>query len=177
MELPPSSEVMSGLTDEVSEEGNSDINAASQDAKNSGDADIGLMKKRMMAMKCQVKDLNDKSKGEIELKDSVFAVEPRKDLLARTVNWQLAKRRSGTHKVKLVGDISGTTAKPFRQKGTGRARQGSARATQFRGGATVHGPVVRSHAYKLPKKIRKLALKSALSSKQVEGKAFGSRKL
>ena len=121
-------------------------------------------------MKCQVKDLNDKSKGEIELKDSVFAVEPRKDLLARTVNWQLAKRRSGTHKVKLVGDISGTTAKPFRQKGTGRARQGSARATQFRGGATVHGPVVRSHSYKLPKKIRKLALKSALSSKQVEGK-------
>ena len=70
----------------------------------------GLPKKRMMAMKCQVKDLNDKSKGEIELKDSVFAVEPRKDLLARTVNWQLAKRRSGTHKVKLVGDISGTTA-------------------------------------------------------------------
>ena len=129
-----------------------------------------LMEKRMMAMKCQVKDLNDKSKGEIELKDSVFAVEPRKDLLARTVNWQLAKRRSGTHKVKLVGDISGTTAKPFRQKGTGRARQGSARAAQFRGGATVHGPVVRSHAYKLPKKIRKLALKSALSSKQVDGK-------
>ena len=74
------------------------------------------MEKRMMAMKCQVKDLDDKSKGEIELKDSVFAVEPRKDLLARTVNWQLAKRRSGTHKVKLVGDISGTTAKPFRQR-------------------------------------------------------------
>ncbi|MBO90758.1 MAG: 50S ribosomal protein L4 [Pseudomonadota bacterium] len=121
-------------------------------------------------MKCQVKDFNNKAKGQIELNDSVFGIEPRKDILARTVNWQLAKRRSGTHKVKLVGDIRGTTAKPFRQKGTGRARQGSSRATQFRGGATVHGPVVRSHGYKLPKKIRKLALKCALSSKQVDGK-------
>jgi large subunit ribosomal protein L4 len=126
--------------------------------------------KRMVAMKCQVKDFNNKAKGQIELNDSVFGIEPRKDILARTVNWQLAKRRSGTHKVKLVGDIRGTTAKPFRQKGTGRARQGSSRATQFRGGATVHGPVVRSHGYKLPKKIRKLALKCALSSKQVDGK-------
>ena len=94
--------------------------------------------KRMVAMKCQVKDFNNKAKGQIELNDSVFGIEPRKDILARTVNWQLAKRRSGTHKVKLVGDIRGTTAKPFRQKGTGRARQGSSRATQFRGGATVH---------------------------------------
>ena len=124
----------------------------------------------MVAMKCQVKDFNNKAKGQIELNDSVFGIEPRKDILARTVNWQLAKRRSGTHKVKVVGDIRGTTAKPFRQKGTGRARQGSSRATQFRGGATVHGPVVRRHGYKLPKKIRKLALKCALSSKQVDGK-------
>ena len=125
-------------------------------------------------MKCQVKDLNDKSKGEIELKDSVFAVEPRKDLLARTVNWQLAKRRSGTHKVKLVGDISGTTAKPFRQKGTGRARQGSARAAQFRGGATVHGPVVRSHAYKLPKKNKKASSQECAIIQAGRGQTFGS---
>ena len=80
------------------------------------------MEKRMMAMKCQVKDLEDKSKGEIELEDSVFAVEPRKDLLARTVNWQWQTPIRHA-RVKLVGDISGTTAKPFRQKGTGRARQ------------------------------------------------------
>ena len=86
------------------------------------------------------------------------------------MNWQLAKRRAGTHKVKLVGEIRGTTAKPFRQKGTGRARQGSARAAQFRGGATVHGPVVRSHAHDLPKKVRRLGLKCALSAKQAEGK-------
>ena len=79
-------------------------------------------------MKCQIKDLNDKSKGEIELKDSVFAFEPRKDLLARTVNWQLAKRRSGTHKVKLVGDISGTTANLFVK----RAQVGRDRAARER---------------------------------------------
>ena len=121
-------------------------------------------------MKHSVIDINNNNIGEIDLDENIFGAPVRPDILARAVNWQLAKRRSGTHKVKLVGDISGTTAKPFRQKGTGRARQGSARAAQFRGGATVHGPVVRSHAYKLPKKIRKLALKSALSSKQVEGK-------
>jgi large subunit ribosomal protein L4 len=86
------------------------------------------------------------------------------------VNWQLAKRRAGTHKVKLIGDIRGTTARPYRQKGTGRARQGSVRSAQFRGGATVHGPVVRSHAHDLPKKVRRLGLKCALSAKQAEGK-------
>ena len=121
-------------------------------------------------MKCPVKDLDNKAKGQIELSEAIFGIEPRKDILARMVNWQLSKRRAGTHKVKLVGDISGTTAKPFRQKGTGRARQGTTRAVQFRGGATAHGPVVRSHAHSLPKKVRKLALKCALSSKQADGK-------
>ncbi|MBH66976.1 MAG: 50S ribosomal protein L4 [Rhodospirillaceae bacterium] len=121
-------------------------------------------------MKCPVKNLENKDTGEIELSDAIFGVEARQDILTRAVNWQLAKRRLGTHKVKLVGDISGTTAKPFRQKGTGRARQGTTRAVQFRGGATAHGPVVRSHAHALPKKVRKLALKCALSSKRATGK-------
>ncbi|MDG2286729.1 MAG: 50S ribosomal protein L4 [Alphaproteobacteria bacterium] len=121
-------------------------------------------------MKLSVKTLDAQDKGEIELDDSIFGIEPRRDILARVVNWQLAKRRAGTHKVKLIGDIRGTTARPYRQKGTGRARQGSVRSAQFRGGATVHGPVVRSHAHDLPKKVRRLGLKCALSAKQAEGK-------
>ena len=121
-------------------------------------------------MKVAVKNFDNKDMGEIELNETVFGVEPRRDILARVVNWQLAKRRAGTHKVKLVGEISGTTAKPFRQKGTGRARQGTTRAVQFRGGATAHGPVVRTHAHDLPKKVRRLGLKCALSAKQAEGK-------
>ncbi len=94
----------------------------------------------------------------------------RTDILARMVNWQLAKRRSGNHKTKGISEVSGTTKKPYKQKGTGRARQGSLRATQFRGGGIVFGPVVRSHAHDLPKKVRRLALKTALSSKQADGK-------
>ena len=86
------------------------------------------------------------------------------------VNWQLAKRRSGNHKTKNVSEIRGTTAKPWNQKGTGRARAGTVRSTQFRGGATVFGPVVRDHGHKLPRKVRRMALRSALSSKQAEGK-------
>jgi large subunit ribosomal protein L4 len=121
-------------------------------------------------MKFSVKSFDNKDTGEIELKDEIFGIEPRRDILARVVNWQLAKRRAGTHKVKLVGEISGTTAKPFRQKGTGRARQGSTRAVQMRGGATAHGPVVRSHEHALPKKVRKLGLRCALSAKQAAGK-------
>lgn len=121
-------------------------------------------------MKSKVIDLDNKAAGDIDLAEEVFGVEVRKDLLARVVNWQLAKRRAGTHKVKTRGEISGTTRKQFRQKGTGRARQGSHRVAQFRGGATVFGPVVRDHSHKLQKKVRKLALKSALSAKQAEGK-------
>src|SRR5207248_5798442 len=87
--------------------------------------------------------------------------------------WQLAKRRAGTHKTKGVSDISGTTKKPYRQKGTGRARQGSLRSPQFRGGAVIFGPVVRSHEFGLQKKVRRLGLKTALSAKQAEGKLIG----
>jgi large subunit ribosomal protein L4 len=121
-------------------------------------------------MKSKVVTLENKAAGDIDLDDAVFGAEVRKDILARMVNYQLAKRRAGTHKVKTRGEVSGTTRKPFRQKGTGRARQGSHRATQFRGGATVFGPVVREHGHSLPKKVRKLAMKSALSAKQADGK-------
>src|SRR5215218_7750099 len=108
--------------------------------------------------------------GEIDLPDAVFAAEPRADIMARVVHWQLAKRRAGTHKVKGMGEVSGTTKKPYRQKGTGNARQGSLRAPQFRTGGVVHGPVVRSHAYRLNKKVRRLGLISALSQKAKDGK-------
>jgi len=121
-------------------------------------------------MKTPVIDLNNKSVGELELDEGVFGLVPRKDILARVVNWQLAKRRSGTHKTKGISEISGTTKKPYRQKGTGNARQGSLRSPQFRGGAVIFGPVVRSHAFDLQKKVRKLGLKMALSAKLSEGK-------
>ena len=95
----------------------------------------------------------------------MFGVAPRGDIVARVVKWQLAKRRAGTHKVKSRSEVSATTAKMFKQKGTGRARHGASSVVQFRGGGVVHGPIPRSHAYKLPKKIRDLGLKSALSKK------------
>jgi large subunit ribosomal protein L4 len=121
-------------------------------------------------MKLMVRNLDNQEVGDIELADEVFGLPVRRDILARVVNWQLAKRRAGTHKTKGISDISGTTKKPYKQKGTGRARQGSLRSPQFRGGAVIFGPVVRSHAFGLQKKVRRLALKSALSAKQAEGK-------
>lgn len=121
-------------------------------------------------MKIAVKTFDNTSAGEIDLDDSVFGLEVRTDLLFRMVNWQLAKRRSGNHKTKGISEISGTTKKPYKQKGTGHARQGSMRSPQFRGGARIFGPVVRSHAHDLPKKVRKLALRHALSSKAADGK-------
>src|SRR5471030_2512841 len=121
-------------------------------------------------MKLTVRNLDNQEVGDIELADAVFGLPVRCDILARVVNWQLAKRRAGTHKAKGVSDISGTSKKPYKQKGTGRARQGSLRSPQFRGGAVIFGPVVRSHAFDLQKKVRRLALKTALSSKQAEGK-------
>ncbi len=121
-------------------------------------------------MKTSVVDLNNKKVGDIELADGVFAVEERGDVLARVVFWQRAKARAGTHKTKDVAEISGTTKKPWAQKGTGRARQGSLRSPQFRKGAVIFGPVVRSHAHDLPKKFRRLALCMALASKQKAGK-------
>ncbi len=113
---------------------------------------------------------NNASAGDIDLPDAVFGAEPRVDIMARVVHWQLAKRRAGTHKVKGMGEVSGTTKKPYRQKGTGNARQGSLRAPQFRKGGIVHGPVVRDHGYSLNKKVRRLGLISALSQKQKDGK-------
>ena len=121
-------------------------------------------------MKATIKNLNNEAVGEIELADEVFGLPLRTDLLHRMVNWQLAKRRSGNHKTKTVSEISGTGKKPYKQKGTGRARQGSLRSAQFRGGATIFGPVVRSHEHDLTKKVRKLALKTALSAKAADGK-------
>jgi len=121
-------------------------------------------------MKCPVTTLDNKKAGEIELDDAIFGLPARKDILTRVVNWQLAKRRAGTHKVKTRGEVSGSTRKLFRQKGTGNARMGSARTTQRRGGGTVFGPVVRDHAHELNKKLRKLGLKTALSAKAAEGK-------
>ena len=121
-------------------------------------------------MEHQVITLANKASGKIELDDAIFAVPVRGDILHRMVKWQRAKRRAGTHKTKGVSEIRGSTAKPWRQKGTGRARAGSRRSPQFRGGAVIFGPVVRSHAEDLPKKVRKLALKTALSSKREDGK-------
>ncbi|MBB3870033.1 50S ribosomal protein L4 [Geobacillus sp. NFOSA3] len=106
--------------------------------------------------------------GEIELNDSVFGIEPNKHVLFEAVVMQRASLRQGTHKTKNRAEVSGGGRKPWRQKGTGRARQGSIRAPQWRGGGTVFGPVPRSYSYKLPKKVRRLAIKSALSSKVLE---------
>lgn len=121
-------------------------------------------------MKLTVKSLANVDVGEIEVADGVFDIEPRADILARVVRWQLAKRQAGTHKTKERGEIARTKSKIYRQKGTGNARHGSANANLFRGGAVAHGPRVRSHAHKLPKKVRQLGLKSALSAKQKDGK-------
>lgn len=120
-------------------------------------------------MKTKMVTLENKDAGEIELSDDIFGLEARKDILQRVVEWQRAKKRAGTHKTKGRHEVSGTTKKQFKQKGTGRARQGTHRATQHVGGARVHGPVVRDHGYDLPKKIRKLGLKMALSAKQASG--------
>jgi len=121
-------------------------------------------------MQVAITTLDNASAGNAELPDAYFAATPRADIMARVVHWQLAKRRAGTHKVKGMAEVSGTTKKPYRQKGTGNARQGSLRSPQFRTGGVVHGPVVRSHAYSLNKKVRRLGLISALSQKVAEGK-------
>ena len=121
-------------------------------------------------MKAELKSIWNKKTSNIELADSVFGITPRDDIIARVVKWQLAKRRAGTHKVKSRSEIAKTGAKMFRQKGTGRARHGAASVVQFRGGGVVHGPVVRDHGHDLPKKVRKLGLRSVLSAKAASGK-------
>ena len=121
-------------------------------------------------MQIDIKTLDNGSAGSVELADEIFGANPRADIMARVVHWQQARRRSGNHKVKGMSEVSGTTKKPYRQKGTGNARQGSLRSPQYRTGGIVHGPVVRDHGYDLPKKVRRLGLISALSQKQAEGK-------
>lgn len=121
-------------------------------------------------MQVEITTLDKGTAGSTELPDEIFATKPRADIMARVVHWQLAKRRGGNHKVKGMAEVSGTTRKPYKQKGTGNARQGSLRAPQFRTGGVVHGPVVRSHEYSLNKKVRRLGLISALSQKAAEGK-------
>ena len=123
-------------------------------------------------MKIKVINIDNKPGKEIELSDFVFGIEPRSDIIARVVRWQLAKRRLGNHSVKTRADIKMTTAKMYKQKGTGNARHGSAAVSQFRGGGSAHGPVVHSHSHSLNKKVRLLGLRSALSAKARLGKLF-----
>ena len=120
-------------------------------------------------MKIDITSLDGQADGSVELDDTVFGLEPRQDLIARMIRYQLAKRRAGTHKTKGRAEIARTGKKLYKQKGTGSARHGSARVPQFRGGGRAFGPVVRSHAHDLPKKVRALALRHALSSKAAEG--------
>ena len=120
-------------------------------------------------MKAQVTTLEAKKAGDIDLDDGVFGLPERADILQRVVVWQLARRRAGTHKVQSRGEVTGSTKRIGRQKGGGFARHGSGKVSQFRGGARAFGPVVRSHATSLPKKIRALGLKTALSSKAASG--------
>ena len=123
----------------------------------------------MKTVQIDILSLDGTSAGSLELKDEIFGLEPREDLIARMVRYQLDKRRAGTHKAKGRAEIARTGKKMYKQKGTGNARHGSARVPQFRGGGRAFGPVVRSHAHDLPKKVRALALKHALSAKARDG--------
>lgn len=120
-------------------------------------------------MKVEVLDVEYKSQGTIELNDSLFGLDPREDILSRVVRWQLAKRRAGTHQVKTISMVSGTGKKSVRQKGSGGARHGSRRGTQFRGGGIVFGPTPRDYEFSLPKKIRRLGLRMAIADKIKSG--------
>src|SRR3954462_8993305 len=120
-------------------------------------------------MKLNVTTLEGKDAGSVELSDAIFGLEPRKDIIQRCVNWQLTKRQAGTHKTQGRADVWRTGKKMYKQKGTGGARHASARVPQFRGGGRAFGPVGRSHATDLPKKVRAMALKHALSAKAKDG--------
>jgi large subunit ribosomal protein L4 len=120
-------------------------------------------------MELKVTTLDGQSAGSVQLSDEIFGLEPRADLIQRCVRWQLAKRQRGTHKVKNRAEIARTGKKMYAQKGTGRARHGSARVNLFRGGGRSFGPLVRSHEHGLPKKVRALALRHALSAKAKDG--------
>ncbi|KAL5578754.1 hypothetical protein UlMin_011196 [Ulmus minor] len=149
------------LTPESSEGGfPSDLSVPTPDRK------IGLLQDLVTP----VTNFHFEDKGLMVLAGDVFDVPIRKDIIHRVVRWQLAKRQQGTHSTKTVSEVSGTGRKPWRQKGTGRARHGTLRGPQFRGGATMHGPKPRSHAFKLNKKVRRLGLKIALTARAAEGK-------
>jgi large subunit ribosomal protein L4 len=120
-------------------------------------------------MELKITTLDGAEAGSVNLSDAIFGLEPRADILQRCVTWQLAKRRAGTHAVQNRADVWRTGKKLHAQKGTGGARHGSARANLFRGGGRSFGPVVRSHAIDLPKKVRALALRHALSAKAKDG--------
>jgi large subunit ribosomal protein L4 len=120
-------------------------------------------------VKTKILNLDAADAGEIELNDSIYGLEPRKDLLQRVVVWQLAKRRAGTHKVLTRGEINRTKKKVYKQKGTGQARHGARSAPLFVGGAKAMGPVQHSHEFELPKKVRALGLRHALSTKAKAG--------
>src|SRR5438874_5932737 len=125
--------------------------------------------RRAREMELKVITLEGKAAGSVQLSDEIFGLDPRKDIIQRCVNWQLNKRQAGTHKTKDRADVWRTGKKMYKQKGTGGARHGSARVPQFRGGGRAFGPVVRSHETGLPKKVRALALKHALSAKAKDG--------
>ncbi len=121
-------------------------------------------------MKIKSINLGNKTSKEINLNEKIFGIPPREDIVSRVIRWQLAKRRLGNHSVKTRSQVKMTTAKMYKQKGTGKARHGSGSVSQFRGGGMAHGPVVHSHAHSLNKKVRKLGLKSVLSNKFKSGK-------
>ncbi len=121
-------------------------------------------------MKIKSLSLSNKSGKDITLNEKVFGISPREDIVARVIRWQLAKKRLGNHSVQTRSQVKMTTAKMYKQKGTGKARHGSGSVSQFRGGGMAHGPVVHSHLHKLNKKVKKIGLRSALSSKFKLGK-------
>src|SRR5215471_4397506 len=120
-------------------------------------------------MKTKILNLDNKAAGDVDLNDAIFGLEPRQDLIQRVVVWQLAKRRAGTHQILTRGEVNRTKKKMYKQKGTGQARHGARSAPLFVGGAKAMGPVNHSHEFDLPKKVRALGLKHALSSKAKEG--------
>ena len=121
-------------------------------------------------MKIKSVNLSNKAGKEIKLNEKVFGVVPREDIVSRVIRWQLAKRRLGNHSVQTRSQVKMTTAKMYKQKGTGKARHGSGSVSQFKGGGMAHGPVVHSHTHRLNKKVRKLGLRSVLSNKFKSGK-------
>jgi large subunit ribosomal protein L4 len=120
-------------------------------------------------MKTKVLNLDNKSSGDVELNDAIFGLEPRADLIQRVVVWQLAKRRSGQHKVLTRAEVNRTKKKMYKQKGTGQASHGARSAPLFVGGAKAMGPVAHSHEFDLPKKVKALGLRHALSAKAKDG--------